>query len=148
MLFLFSFLLFNMFRAVSRLANLESKQLFFVIFSGSLHETRMASIALLITALAGAVEGFYFYRSGLFFPAAVADQMLFQRFMMMKIFFSGAGFSMLTQSVLSYVDHNRFEKSRTYIAESHGFLRPMTGCLILGVGMAVAGSGPTLIPLQ
>ena len=96
----------------------------------------------------GTFEGYAFYRCGMYAPAALFGQMNFQRFIVMKVFFSAVGSSMITQSIMSVTHPKEFEASRFYKNNTVGFTRSVGGCFILGVGMAIAGSGPTLIPTQ
>jgi uncharacterized membrane protein YedE/YeeE len=66
----------------------------------------------------------------------------------MKLFLSAVGTSMVAQSVMSVVSPDTFEKTRKYVKTSVGYSRAVLGCGLLGVGMAISGSGPTLIPGQ
>eukprot|EP00759_Apiculatamorpha_spiralis_P017711 PhF_6_TR23819/c0_g1_i1/m.33363 len=96
----------------------------------------------------GVFEGYAFYACGMYAPKALHDQMQFKRFIVMKVFFSAVGSSMLAQSILSKVSPATFEGSRSYKNLTVGLRRSVLGCAILGSGMAIAGSGPTLIPMQ
>lgn len=96
----------------------------------------------------GALEGYAFSRVGMLNPQAMEDQMLFNGFMIMKLFLSAVGCSMLFQAVMSIISPKEFEASRFYRMYQPGFARAVGGCAILGVGMALSGSGPTILPSQ
>mmetsp|Transcript_9049 Transcript_9049/g.19437 ORF Transcript_9049/g.19437 Transcript_9049/m.19437 type:complete len:340 (-) Transcript_9049:21-1040(-) len=96
----------------------------------------------------GVAEGYVFFKTGLLNPQAVMDQMKFSSFIVMKLFLSAVGTSMVAQSIMSVVAKDEFEKTRKYSKTAVGYPRAVGGCALLGVGMALAGSGPTLIPGQ
>ncbi len=96
----------------------------------------------------GALEGFWFYRCGILVPDAILRQMQFRSFVVLKVFLTAVGTSMLAQSVESIQDPDAFNKTRKYSLTAPGYLRAVGGCGLLGIGMAMAGSGPTLIPAQ
>ena len=96
----------------------------------------------------GLFEGYAFYRCGMYAPVVLESQMRFQKFIVMKVFFSAVGSSMIAQSIMSKTNSQEFEVSRYYKNMTVGFQRNVGGCFLLGVGMAIAGSGPTLIPTQ
>lgn len=98
--------------------------------------------------LFGTLEGFWFYRSGVLMPSAVGLQMVFRSFVILKLFLSAVGSSMLVQCLLSVVQPAQFEDTRHFSESAKGYYRQIIGSLILGVGMAMAGSGPTLLPGQ
>ena len=109
----------------------------------------MVSVTHLATILAaGAVEGYVMARSGLPFPKAVKDQMDFTSNIILKVFLSAVGFSMTFQSALSIIAPQKWEWSRGYRSFDWGFARVCGGCGLTGCGMALAGSGPTLLPTQ
>lgn len=95
----------------------------------------------------GMLEGVAFTAAGLASPIAMKEQMTFKGFAILKMFLSALGSSMVAQSLLD-MNGTTFEKTRHY---SRRVLRPSvvaTGCAILGVGMYLAGSGPTMMPSQ
>jgi hypothetical protein len=99
-------------------------------------------------ALLGITEGYAFGKVGIAFPQAFRDQFEFKSFLLMKLFFSAVGFSMVGQSLFSLVDSKRFNQSRLYSNQEVGFFRAVVGCFTMGVGMYIAGSGPTMMPTQ
>eukprot|EP01062_Namystynia_karyoxenos_P016902 TRINITY_DN16222_c0_g1_i1.p1 TRINITY_DN16222_c0_g1~~TRINITY_DN16222_c0_g1_i1.p1 ORF type:complete len:372 (+),score=96.20 TRINITY_DN16222_c0_g1_i1:100-1116(+) len=109
----------------------------------------MANIAQAgVLAACGALEGYAFHRAGVTVPEVLADQMLFRRMVVMKIFMSAMGTSMVTQSVMRTVSPATFDKSRFYEQASAGLWRVVGGCALLGCGMTLSGSGPTMLPAQ
>ena len=96
----------------------------------------------------GVAEGYAFAKAGLFAPRAFEGQMLFESWILMKIFMSAVGSSMVVQSVMSRLSPQAFAASRFYCTNAPGFGRVVGGCLVLGSGMALCGSGPTIVPSQ
>ena len=96
----------------------------------------------------GTLEGYAFVKTGIVSPQAFRDQMEFKSFIIMKLFFSAVGSSMLTQSALSMYDSKLFNDTRKSSKKSQGFGRAIVGCFGLGCGMYICGSGPTMIPAQ
>ena len=94
----------------------------------------------------GTLEGYAFFKCGLVAPAALRDQMEFKSMIVMKLFISAVGASMVTQSVMARIWRKRFEASRTMSQLNVGYGRVVAGCGILGAGMATCGAGPTMIP--
>lgn len=95
----------------------------------------------------GMLEGVAFAAAGLASPTAMKEQMNFKGFAILKMFLSALGSSMVAQSLLD-MKGGTFEKTRHY---SRRVLRPSVvagGCTLLGVGMYLAGSGPTMMPSQ
>jgi len=95
-------------------------------------------------AVLGFCEGFVFQKVAVVYPAVLADQFVFRNWVVMKFFLSAVGFSMLSQAILATVAPDTFANSMDYGSNSYGSLRVLGGCAILGVGMAVAGSGPSM----
>lgn len=96
----------------------------------------------------GFVEGAVFAMSGVIAPGFFREQMRLESFTIMKLFLSACGSSMATQSILSYFAPAQFEKSRFYTNQHVPVSRALPGCLVLGVGMYVGASGPTMISSQ
>jgi hypothetical protein len=96
-------------------------------------------------AAVGLVEGFVVTKSLVPYPKVLADQFVFQNCIVLKMFMSAVGFSMLAQSAMASLSPEHFTKSRFYGQNKFGYGRVTLGAAILGVGMAIAGSGPTMI---
>ena len=104
-------------------------------------------LALLVCFL-GLFEGYFFSHSGMFAPATFTRQFRLENFLILKMFVSAVGTSMIAQSAMSAFHFAQFEKSRAYRQDNNGWLQVIGGCAILGIGMGVAGSGPTMLPSQ
>uniref|UniRef100_A0A0G4HJ53 Uncharacterized protein n=1 Tax=Chromera velia CCMP2878 TaxID=1169474 RepID=A0A0G4HJ53_9ALVE len=96
----------------------------------------------------GALEGYAFTRTGILDPQAMRQQMLFKSMIIMKLFLSAVGASLLFQTPMSFIDKKHFAATRGYNKKALTYSRVMLGCAILGVGMFLCGSGPTLMPSQ
>jgi hypothetical protein len=96
----------------------------------------------------GALEGYAFFKSGMVAPSAIIDQMAFRSMIVMKLFVSAVGTSMVAQSAMEALAPAKFAASRQMSKTAVGFPRAIGGCLLLGVGMGLSGSGPTIVPAQ
>eukprot|EP00591_Stephanopyxis_turris_P011175 CAMPEP_0195517900 /NCGR_PEP_ID=MMETSP0794_2-20130614/11812_1 /TAXON_ID=515487 /ORGANISM="Stephanopyxis turris, Strain CCMP 815" /LENGTH=349 /DNA_ID=CAMNT_0040646777 /DNA_START=81 /DNA_END=1130 /DNA_ORIENTATION=- len=96
----------------------------------------------------GALEGYAMALSGIPSPHFFRGQMTFKSFAIMKFFLGGVGSSMVAQGAMSAISPDRFEATRTLTNWEIPYSRTIPGCFILGIGMYVAGSGPTMIGAQ
>lgn len=96
----------------------------------------------------GMVEGAGFQRSGILLPEAISGQMTFKVWIILKMFITSAGASMIFQGILSLVLPADFHRSRFYRTKRAGIPRVVLGAGALGVGMALSGGGPTMVPAQ
>eukprot|EP00331_Platyophrya_macrostoma_P001326 CAMPEP_0176407714 /NCGR_PEP_ID=MMETSP0127-20121128/1558_1 /TAXON_ID=938130 /ORGANISM="Platyophrya macrostoma, Strain WH" /LENGTH=343 /DNA_ID=CAMNT_0017786937 /DNA_START=14 /DNA_END=1045 /DNA_ORIENTATION=+ len=96
----------------------------------------------------GATEGFAFATCGMSYPSVFRGQMNFSRNILIQLFLSAVGSSMITQGLLNKFAPQKFAASRNHKAISVGFPRVVGGCMLIGAGMAIAGSGPTMLPTQ
>lgn len=96
----------------------------------------------------GVSEGYAFATCGMTYPSVFRGQMDFSRNVLIQLFLSAVGSSMITQGVLSKVAPEKFAASRNHKSTSVGFGRVVGGCLLIGTGMALSGSGPTMLPSQ
>eukprot|EP00757_Euglenozoa_sp_SAG-D1_P012400 gene12400-3644_t len=55
---------------------------------------------------------------------------------------------MVCQSIMSKICKEKWEPTRFYQQKTSGYVRVMGGCFVLGIGMSISGSGPTLLPTQ
>eukprot|EP00756_Hemistasia_phaeocysticola_P018699 Hpha_TRINITY_DN15613_c0_g7::TRINITY_DN15613_c0_g7_i1::g.100099::m.100099 len=99
-----------------------------------------------ILAVCGAFQGFLLQRSHVPVPEVIYDQMIFKRFAVMKMFMAALGASMCGQAILTAHNAEAFEKTRFYRYRKSGLLRVLPGCVMLGVGMTLCGSGPSMLP--
>lgn len=103
--------------------------------------------AALIVAF-GATEGYALHASGITAPVAVRGQMVFDAWVVMKMFMGAVGASLLTQVALSMYSKDAFERTRQHSTSNVGLLRMVSGSSMVGIGMALAGAGPTIVPAQ
>lgn len=102
----------------------------------------------------GAIQGTLLGLAGMFSPYTFRSQMTFETFILMKVFVSGVGSSMVIQSLLFDkslllgLGEEHWNLSRSYRRVSMGYLRVVLGCLLIGAGMAISGSGPTMVGVQ
>jgi hypothetical protein len=101
-----------------------------------------------VIAAFGISEGYAFFRTGMTDPSAIQDQMSFRSMIVMKLFISAVGTSMLVQAAMDFLHPARFKQSRIMSKTSVGYPRAMGGCFLLGTGMYLTGAGPTIIPAQ
>eukprot|EP00928_Gymnodinium_smaydae_P043021 TRINITY_DN28912_c0_g1_i2.p1 TRINITY_DN28912_c0_g1~~TRINITY_DN28912_c0_g1_i2.p1 ORF type:complete len:441 (-),score=45.01 TRINITY_DN28912_c0_g1_i2:315-1637(-) len=94
---------------------------------------------------AGFIEGFLMVKSMVVFPAVMADQFVFKNFVVLKMFLSAVGSSMVFQAVFALKSPDVFAKTRKHARFRYGYGRVIGGLCLVGVGMGVSGSGPTLI---
>lgn len=84
-------------------------------------------------------------------PIVIREQMIFQRFIMLKMFLGAAGGSAFFFAILSKVTPVRFTAARqAYFPglASKGLLATSVGPVLLGAGMALAGSCPGMVLIQ
>jgi uncharacterized protein len=84
----------------------------------------------------------------MFLPSAITGQMVFKVWIVLKMFISAVGMSMVTQGAMNLLLQREFDRSRGYKKKRAGFLRVVVGSCVLGIGMALGGSGPTMLPAQ
>jgi uncharacterized membrane protein YedE/YeeE len=94
------------------------------------------------------VEGFSFERSRVLWPQVIYRQFIFQNFIVMKVFISAIGGSMVSQALMHMYDEHLFDRSRFYKHAHFGISRVTVGTFVLGCGMALAGTGSTMVPTQ
>ena len=109
--------------------------------------THPLAAALLLVA-GGVTEGLALYATGILPQRAIRSQMTFASMIVMKMFLSALGTSMVVQSVMDWVAPERFKATRQYLKLAPGYVRAVGGCALLGIGMSFAGSGPTIVAAQ
>ncbi|XP_072031084.1 thiosulfate transporter TsuA-like [Amphiura filiformis] len=102
---------------------------------------------------AGVVFGLAMEKGRVFEPFNIRNQMLFQRNIMMKMFFSAMATSLLCLTVLSLIPSTRhlFDAARAnYVCrfKTKGALTSSLGGWMLGMGMAISGSCPGAVLTQ
>jgi len=96
-------------------------------------------------AVAGVFQGFVYVKCLIPYPKVLADQFIFKNCIVLKMFISAVGFAMIFQSGMAHLVPEQFKKSRSYGQDKFGFVRVAVGTTVLGVGMAIAGNGPTMV---
>ena len=95
--------------------------------------------------VAGAAEGYAFFKCGMFNPSLVSSQFNFSTMSMMGLFVGAMGTAMLSNVIVRKLrGAERFDNERK--PSDVGYARAISGCFILGVGMAASGAGPSLFP--
>ena len=94
----------------------------------------------------GILEGVAFQRSGIVDPESIYGQMVFKVWIVMKMFLSAVGASMIAQALLDLLVPSFFVETRATRYSKNGYVRPSIGGAMLGVGMSLAGTGPTMLP--
>lgn len=106
--------------------------------------------ATIVTSLAmGLVFGLSFYKSHVFEPSSIRGQFLFQKFIMLKVFFGAMGTGALLLAGLSYFELPQFASLHSLwrpTATTRGWLTgPVLGGALLGGGMAASGACPGMV---
>ncbi|TPX58176.1 hypothetical protein PhCBS80983_g03324 [Powellomyces hirtus] len=101
--------------------------------------------------LVGAAFGFVLEKTKVYVPSVIVDQMLFERFTMLKMFVTAAAGGMVVMSVLeSFGLFRRAPKSPVYLGLGllGGFGGNLVGGVLLGTGMSLSGSCPGTVLVQ
>eukprot|EP00760_Papus_ankaliazontas_P034235 PhM_4_TR7063/c0_g1_i1/m.35637 len=114
----------------------------------TLHKKSFAVLGGAMMVLLGFGEGIAMHASGVTSPLSIRGQMVFRVWVVLKMFLSAVASSMVFQSIYSLHHPKTFDKTRFYRNSTAGLLRVCLGCAVLGVGMCLAGSGPTMAPPQ
>jgi uncharacterized membrane protein YedE/YeeE len=104
------------------------------------------AILLLFLIGCGMLEGATFQRTGIVAPWAIAGQMTFRVWIVMKMFLAALGVSMLLQSLMDIMCPSFFIETRATRYARSGFVNAALGGTMLGVGMTLSGTGPTMLP--
>jgi uncharacterized membrane protein YedE/YeeE len=112
--------------------------------------TRIAAV-FTVAILMGAVFGLVMELSKVTNPSSIRGQFLFEKFLMLKMFLAAAALSAFSFGVLSLVKPVAFEAARKEFlgcGNDKGVPAVALGALLLGVGMALAGSCPGMVMIQ
>ncbi|CAF1175718.1 unnamed protein product [Adineta ricciae] len=99
----------------------------------------------------GLLFGFLMNKATVFITPTIRKQMLFQRFVMLKMFLAAVGVSMLSAAVLELVRKNLYTKVLVDDIEDNcrrGVLHYVAGGSLIGLGMVICGSCPGTIFVQ
>ena len=107
------------------------------------------SSTIVASGIMGVLFGAAFYKSHVYEPHMIRGQFLFQRFVMLKVFFSAMGTGALLLAAMSAAGLPQFESARELwrpTATTRGWVTgPALGGFLLGVGMAVSGACPGMV---
>lgn len=97
----------------------------------------------------GICFGVSFYKSHVYEPQIIRGQFLFQRFVMLKVFFGAMGIGALIFSALSSMKAKAFDQVRT-LWRPTSLTRswssgPVLGGVLLGMGMSLSGACPGMV---
>ncbi|XP_041468214.1 UPF0394 inner membrane protein YeeE-like [Lytechinus variegatus] len=111
------------------------------------------SIKLLMTAASGVVFGFAMEKGRVFEPYNIRGQMLFQNFVMLKMFLSAIVASIVWFSILSLLPFtaSKFQSARNNLGcrmNSKGMAAAAIGGAMLGIGMALSGACPGAVLIE
>ena len=104
-----------------------------------------------ISVVLGFAFGFILEKSKVYEPKSIRQQMIFQKFIMMKMFFTALATSMLSIFILTVTFKDRYFKvmeSYRDTLKSKSLLIICAGGLILGLGMQIGGSCPGMMFVQ
>lgn len=106
---------------------------------------------ILISAILGFAFGFILEKCKVYEPIYIRQQMIFQKFIMMKMFFTALATSTLAIFLMNLFLKERYSivfESYRDMLKSKSFLVLISGGLILGLGMQIAGTCPGMIFVQ
>ncbi|XP_062613538.1 thiosulfate transporter TsuA-like isoform X1 [Saccostrea cucullata] len=100
--------------------------------------------------LCGIVFGIALEKARVFEPKSIRDQMVFQNFIMLKMFLSAVVTGQLCMAILSIVPatKQKFEEaSKDFVScfTDKGFLSSAVGPFLLGIGMSLCGACPGMV---
>lgn len=104
-----------------------------------------------ISALIGFLFGYAMEKSKVYEPKAIRQQMIFQKFIMIKMFLAAFGTSTISILFVSLVFNKRYDKvfqSAKDALKSKSLLSLVTGGLLIGVGMQISGACPGMVLVQ
>lgn len=90
----------------------------------------------------GFLFGLFLQKGQMFVPKVIQGQFALTNFTMLKMFLAAFASSMLSQTLYSFYDNKGFEVSRACYGSFRGFNKVLPGAILLGSGMAMAGSCP------
>ena len=106
---------------------------------------------IVISCIIGFLFGFILEKSKVYEPKFIRQQMIFNKFLMMKMFFSALATSSLSIFILNLIAKERYNKvfeSYRSMLKSKSLLIVIAGGLILGLGMTIGGSCPGMVFVQ
>lgn len=101
-------------------------------------------------ALSGVVFGIAMEKSRVFEPKSIRDQMVFNNFIMLKMFLSAVAIGQVCMAILSLLPatKDRFQSaSQEFVScfDDRGIFSSALGAFLLGVGMSLSGACPGMV---
>lgn len=108
-------------------------------------ENILGALALIFFAT---LEGYAMTKSGIESPHFFRSQMVFTSFAILKFFLGCMGSSLFFQGLMRTFAPDRFDSTRMFVIYAIPYWRSISGCFVLGIGMYIAGTGPTMTGAQ
>lgn len=105
----------------------------------------------MISALIGFLFGYAMEKSKVYEPVAIRQQMIFQKFIMLKIFLTTFAMSTLSILIVALIFKNYYEKifqTGKDALKNKTIIILISGGLLIGVGMQISGSCPGIVLVQ
>lgn len=87
-------------------------------------------------------------QSGIESPHFFRAQMVFASFAILKFFLGCMGSSLVFQGLMRKLAPTRFDSTRMFVMYAVPYWRSIPGCFVLGIGMYISGTGPTMTGAQ
>ena len=109
------------------------------------------SLKYMTSLLIGILFGYAMEKAKVYEPIAIRQQMIFQKFIMLKMFLSALAISTVSTLIAANVFHDRYNKilnSGKEALKSKSLRQLIIGGLLIGVGMQISGSCPGMVLVQ
>ena len=108
-------------------------------------------IKIIVAAILGFIFGFAMEKSKVYEPIAIKKQMIFQKFIMLKMFFAALATSTLSVLLLSFMFRKRYNEvfgSYQTSLKNKSILIIILGGSLLGFGIQISGACPGMVLVQ
>ncbi|XP_071098714.1 thiosulfate transporter TsuA-like [Haliotis cracherodii] len=110
-------------------------------------------LQIIVSAICGFLFGVALEKARVFEPESIRLQMVFEKWIMLKMFLAAVASGQLFLAILSVVPHTkyRFEQASSEFVQcfaDKGLLTSSVGPLILGAGMTLGGACPGMVLIQ
>jgi len=117
----------------------------------SIQPISFSFVSISAALIMGFIFGFVIEKGRVFEPSVIIDQMLLNRFIMIKMFLSAAITSLLVNTIFSLFDNSskyiQIARNTSFISQI-GSIAVICGSFILGVGMTICGACPGTVAIQ
>ena len=111
-----------------------------------------STVALIVSAVCGVIFGFVMQKGHVYEPSVIRGQMLFQQWVMMKMFLSAAALSVVAIAIVAYLipgGRSLVVGARAWAFSGYrGTVAALLGGMVLGCGMSLAGACPGTVLIQ